>query len=173
MGSLLLRRGLTSTGVCKRCGAPETELQMLFHCPYAAQVWNLLPSTLKPSLMTIMTVDQLLQASRKMVSLPPTGVGDTPMFPWLLWTLWNNRNKLLFEDRDYSVEETVLKIIRDTKVWKGAQDSMLKKSNTLVQNGQLGSNLTAPQIDNSSGADAWILYADAAWNGLSGNCGLG
>lgn len=81
VGSLLLRLGLTSTGVCKRCGALETELHVLLHCPYAAQVWNLLLSTFKPSLMPITTVDQLLEASHRMVSLPPTGVGDTPMFP--------------------------------------------------------------------------------------------
>lgn len=173
VGSQLIRRGMTTAGVCRRCGSPETELQVLLQCPYAAQVWDLLPSNFKPFLLAITSISQLLQASRRMASLPPTGVGDTPLFPWLLWTLWTNRNKLLFEDKDYSVDETVLKIIKDARVWKGAQDSIIKKSNSLVQDGQLVTNSPAPHLENFSGTDDWRLFTDAAWNGLSGNCGLG
>lgn len=173
VGSQLIRRGMTTAGVCRRCGSPETELHVLLQCPYAAQVWDLLPSNFKPFPLAITSISQLLQASRRMASLPPTGVGDTPLFPWLLWTLWTNRNKLLFEDKDYSVDETVLKIIKDARVWKGAQDSIIKKSNSLVQDGQLVTNSPAPHLENFSGTDDWRLFTDAAWNGLSGNCGLG
>ncbi|KAG5386666.1 hypothetical protein IGI04_038136 [Brassica rapa subsp. trilocularis] len=39
----------------------------------------------------------------------------------------NNRNKLLFENKEYSVEETVLKILQDSRAWKGTIEANKKQ----------------------------------------------
>lgn len=174
VGSALLRRGVNTDGKCKRCGEIETELHVLFTCPFAKEVWKLFPCTLQPSRTTTASISQLLQACRRMVAPPPpTGVGDTPMYPWLLWTLWTNRNKLVFEDKTFTMEETVLKIVQDTKAWRNALDAVPKQSNSLVQCGQLCSNSSSLLNVNLPGTEAWKLFSDAAWNGATGNCGLG
>lgn len=86
VGSALSRRGMTSDTACKRCGAVESEIHVLLHCPFAAKVWDLTPSLSKPS-PSINTVPLLLQACSKSVNLPPTEL-CSPLFPWILWNLW-------------------------------------------------------------------------------------
>ncbi|KAH0868122.1 hypothetical protein HID58_075144, partial [Brassica napus] len=43
----------------------------------------------------------------RIVTLPPVGLGTTPISPWVIWNLWTNRNKLLFDDKEYTIDETV------------------------------------------------------------------
>lgn len=116
---------MTIDANCKRCGTLETEIHVLLHCPFASSVWSQLPCLhLPPSLPQIPdSITTLLDSCNKIVNLPPTGLGDVPMFPWVCWTLWTNRNKLLFENKDFSVAETVLKILQDSRAWKEAQES--------------------------------------------------
>lgn len=64
---------------------------------------------------------QLLQKASQLRSLPPTGIASTALFPWILWNLWQTRNKLLFEERFYSEKETSLKSITDAMAWYEAQ----------------------------------------------------
>ncbi|KAL0712276.1 hypothetical protein Bca4012_019254 [Brassica carinata] len=50
----------------------------------------------------------------------PLDRGNVPIFPWVLWTLWTNRKKLMFEDKEFTVEESILKVLQDARAWKGA-----------------------------------------------------
>lgn len=71
VGSVLESRGLAENLTCKRCGARETEIHVLFHCPFAARVWELAPCLFKPSADDTMSIASLLQDCRRMISLPP------------------------------------------------------------------------------------------------------
>ncbi|KAH0850737.1 hypothetical protein HID58_095284 [Brassica napus] len=100
----------------------------------------------------------------RVITLPPIGLGSTPISPWVLWTLWTNRNKLLFENKEYTVEESVLKILKDSKAWREAQES--KKCIPLPQNVDLSrhvSNPHVPQLLLVAGS-SWSVYSDAAWD---------
>lgn len=107
VGSVLQSRGLAMDVVCKKCGTIESELHVLLTCPFASKVWDLVPCLFKPSMENTENVSSLLQQCRKMLSLPPSGLGTTPLYPWILWILWTNRNKLRFEDRAFSEQDTV------------------------------------------------------------------
>lgn len=111
MGSALDARGMAVEPVCKRCGERETEIHVLFHCPVAVNVWELVPCLYKPSLQGVRSVAGLLKQCTRMVSLPPIGLGSTHLYPWILWLLWINRNKFVFENKVFSEEGTVLKAI--------------------------------------------------------------
>ncbi|WZZ92349.1 hypothetical protein YC2023_120928 [Brassica napus] len=165
VGTLLESRGLATSPVCKRCGARETELHVLLHCPFAERVWELMPCLHKPSASTITSVAQLLQHCGRMISLPPVGLGNTPLYPWILWILWTNRNKLTFENRLFSEENTILKAIKDARAWKAAQTCVEMPSipHSVVPN-------FSPPVTNSY---TWSSFSDAAWTSSSGNCGLG
>lgn len=136
VGSLLESRGLIITPTCRRCGAQETEIHVLLHCPFVLRVWELAPCIHKP-LLDISSVAQLLQQCRRMLSLPPTGLGATPLYPWILWTLWTNRNKLLFENLKFS-EENCLEINSRCPSLEGCSDTYRKAFFTT----RCGSNLT-------------------------------
>ncbi|CAN7121713.1 unnamed protein product, partial [Brassica rapa subsp. narinosa] len=61
VASVLQSRGLATDLVCKRCGAPETELHVFLRCPFAARVWNIVPSMFKPSVESTESIASLLQ----------------------------------------------------------------------------------------------------------------
>lgn len=109
--SALETRGIDVAHICKRCGNREIELHVLLSCPFASKVWNLVPCLFKPDVQNIHSIADLLTYCRRMVSLPTVGIGATPLYPWILWTLWVNRNQLVFENKFFSEESTVLKVI--------------------------------------------------------------
>lgn len=164
VGALLQSRGLSVEATCRRCGAVETEVHVLLHCPYAAHVWELIPGLHKPP-QDIESIAQLLQHCRRMVSLPPTGLGSTPLYPWVLWTLWTNRNKLLFENSTFSQKSAVLKAIQDARAWKAAQ--------THVEKPFIPHYVVPFSSIPTVNSYMWFSFSDAAWDSTSGNCGLG
>lgn len=165
VGSLLEACGLSVSPVCRRCGAQETGLHILLQCPFAVKVWDLLPCLHKPSHTNIESIAQLLLHCRRMISLPPIGLGSTPLYPWVLWGLWTNRNKLLFEDKSFSEECSVLKAIQDARAWKAAQTYVEKPSlpHYVVTYGSLP----------TANSYTWSSFSDAAWDSSTGNCGMG
>ncbi|XP_013739997.1 uncharacterized protein LOC106442922 [Brassica napus] len=72
IGDALARQGININTECKRCGKRETELHAFFQCPFAAKVWDLIPALHKPSTATA-TIHQLLEGSKKIINLPPSG----------------------------------------------------------------------------------------------------
>lgn len=167
VGSVLERRGLSVSTTCKRCGGHETELHVLLQCPFASKVWDLVPCLHKPDPQGTTSVSDLLQKCQQMISLPPLGLETTPLYPWILWILWTNRNKLLFDNRVFLEEDTVLKAIQDARAWKMAQASFDKPP--LPQN-------VVPSYANVLQAVysyTWSSFSDVAWDDSTGNCGLG
>ncbi|VVB12458.1 unnamed protein product [Arabis nemorensis] len=115
----------------------------------------------KPQPEDIETSSKLLQELVKMINLPPTGIGSTPLYPWLLWNLWKTWNQLVFENRSYSEEETLLKSIREAREWHQAQSHLTKpvKSATARPIPRL------PEVSNG--------FVDAAWIASTDDCRMG
>ncbi|XP_013728385.1 uncharacterized protein LOC106432094 [Brassica napus] len=88
-----------------------------------------------------------------------------PLYLWVLWGLWTNRNKLLFEDKSFSEECSVLKAIQDARAWKAAQTYVEKPSlpHYVVPYGSLP----------TANSYTWSSFSDAAWDSSTGNCGMG
>lgn len=55
------------------------------------------------------------------VVLPPIGLGNAILAPWIIWAIWKARNQKLFQNRTFSAQETVTKAICDAKEWATAQ----------------------------------------------------
>ncbi|XP_056850920.1 uncharacterized protein LOC130506757 [Raphanus sativus] len=105
VGANLLHRGIQVEGRCKRCGLIETERHVFLQCPFARRVWDLVPVMFKPDPSIITSPEALLQTSRRIVNLPPLGLGETDLYPWIFWYLWIGRNRLIFENREGSEQE--------------------------------------------------------------------
>lgn len=108
----LEKRGITSF-TCKKCGGEEDDAHVFLHCPFAKEVWSLVPIKHRPSASTETFLD-LLTETAEYTPLPPTGV-TAPLWPWVIWNLWKSRNKLVFENRNFTAAETALKCIKDAK----------------------------------------------------------
>ena len=83
VGSVLLMRGLHAEAKCKRCGELETPLHLFLTCLFAARIRDRIPALFKPDASTITSVSNLLISNMRMINLPPTGLGTSPIYPWL------------------------------------------------------------------------------------------
>ncbi|KAL0857920.1 hypothetical protein Bca101_063074 [Brassica carinata] len=125
VAELLIRRGMEVSPACKVCGELETIDHVLIHCPFAQKTWELSPIFYTGShdqTFPLTSLQQMLTIMPKVLNLPPSGVTCSPLSPWILWNLWTARNKRLFEDKLYTVEETLSKAIRDAKEWESAKE---------------------------------------------------
>ena len=162
LGSNLAKRGLCETASCRRCGLWEDEIHVFASCPFAAKVWDLAPGLHKPSHAAPNSVTHLLYGACLMRNLPPTGIGSTPLAPWIFWNLWKARNKLLFEDKHYTEHETILKAITDAREWFKAQTLVIKIPKPKFP-------ATAPRRN----LVQHCVHVDAAWLASSRRCGMG
>lgn len=98
VGERLLTRHINVDPKCKRCGSLESINYLLFHCPFAREVWRLSPfvESFDVSGLTDLRADWSEVHGQK--CLPAPGIIATPLVPWLLWSLWKARNKYVFEN---------------------------------------------------------------------------
>lgn len=164
-GENLQRRGFTTNVSCKRCGATESVMHMFFNCQYAQQVWNLAPINNAAHLAAQVNFEGALVGSRNTICLPPTGVSEN-VFPWICWHLWLSRNQLLFENRDISLAETILRSIASAREWISAQGTNAITSKV----GVLPTEIDHPPIGDQQLTRS---FTDAAWNKDTFTAGLG
>ena len=165
VGTLLATRGIDSELKCKRCGELETIHHLLLSCPFAAEVWFKAPLvTLVASVSPDLSLKAWLALHIKEGALPPLGLTSAPLTPWLLWNLWTARNKLIFEDKIYQVEEVILKAAADARAWEISNAMKLKKKQERISPAGTRLNPTpsccidgAWQETSSVGGMGWII----------------
>lgn len=94
VGETMLRRGILTEGNCKRCGELESTFHVMFACPMARKVWDLVPACMVPNLSSCATMGDVLNQCTKMTNLPPMGL-TSPLYPWIMWVLWTSRNQFM------------------------------------------------------------------------------
>ncbi|KAH0928121.1 hypothetical protein HID58_013848 [Brassica napus] len=133
--------------------------RLMFECPIARKVWDLVPAMAIPSRAVCNSLEDLLISCSRMTNLPPTGLSK-PLYPWLLWVLWTSRNQFLFEDKSFSETEMLTKAIRAAKEWQESLPPRKQNSVSNKDNVSSNSHYQVPEV-------ASILYSDAAWNASS------
>ncbi|XP_013639114.1 PREDICTED: uncharacterized protein LOC106344250 [Brassica oleracea var. oleracea] len=156
---------------CKRCGAHEDDLHVFLTCPFAEEVWNLLPVRIRPA-ASLLSMAELIKAGSTYTPLPPSGLSD-PMWPWVLWNLWKSRNQLMFENRGFSAQETALKCILDAKEWSSAQDHRDRRPLAPPLGPPSAPSTCRSVPPPSFPLDVLACKVDAAWDSSSGGCGIG
>ncbi|KAF2542128.1 hypothetical protein F2Q68_00031038 [Brassica cretica] len=116
----------------------------------------------KPVAGSVSTMRELLISNTKMINLPPTGLGLSPIYPTLYWHLWKNRNRLLFKDKYYTESELLLRVLKDVRCWEEA--SQTEKS------GRLTNTRSPPPPLPPTGLRC---FTDGAWDPASRNSGQG
>jgi len=125
-------------------------------------LWTHAPfkTILEPS--RILSLCSGIEASYRLINLPPTGLGAVPLAPWIFWTIWTARNKKLLEDRTISPPKALQQTIIQAREWSITQQTSSKPSPpTRVQ--------TIRKIDTSYTQ----IYTDAAWKAETKEAGFG
>ena len=162
VGENLRIRNINPLANCPHCGEDESCLHLFFLCPFALRTWEqaLFRTTLLASRITSMKMG--LEASRFLINLPPFGIGQGLLFPWILWNLWNCRNKLIFEQKHISSLDLISQSISQAKEWLGAQ--IQASSSQIVK-----SWIPPTEID----SDTVKCFTDASWREESLEAGFG
>ena len=157
VGANLRARGIEALGTCPHCGQVETTLHLFFHCRFAINFWNLAPfkNIFEPS--RILSLRSGIEASNRLITLPPSGLVEPPLAPWIFWTIWTSRNKKIFEDRSISAEEALLQTILSAREWINAQ-TPLPQPSPLWQSKETWSTDTGSSQ----------IFTDAAWKAEAG-----
>lgn len=122
VANTLKARGMKVDQLCQHCGLQDETLNhLLFTCDVARQVWALsnFPSPMNgfhPESIFV-NFHYLFQMSTN-IRVPKD---IRCCFPWILWFLWKNRNKLLFEGSEFKAEDIVHKAYDEAAVWFEAQ----------------------------------------------------
>ena len=117
----LQTRGIRIYDGCLLCGAEEETINhILFLCPYARQVWALsnVPIPSEGYKSTVHDNFKYLFSLRKNGKI---SVEIQAVFPWIIWFLWKNRNKLLFDGSIYPPELLIRQAYEDSTAWFLAQ----------------------------------------------------
>lgn len=80
VGETLLKHMIQVDGRCKKCGESESIEHVMFHCPFAKNIWSTVPELLVPNNTTVNSIGNLLQECTRMINLPPMGL-HVPLYP--------------------------------------------------------------------------------------------
>lgn len=163
LGENFQRRGLLSNIACPRCGDLETPMHAFFLCSFAQEVWQKAPITSMVQIDAADDFQSFLVKSRQIKCLPPTGI-TTPILPWLCWSLWIARNKLIFDDRKLTPSEVILSVLTSAREWVQAQDTIPQKHK--------GSPQAAPLHRDDRTRQITTCNTDASWNSTTRKAGL-
>ncbi|XP_048612061.1 uncharacterized protein LOC125586243 [Brassica napus] len=111
----------------------ETVDHLFISCQFATSVWEAAPFSNVQATLGTTHFTSALQASLKLVNLPPTGVHLVSLFPWIVWTIWLIRNQRIFHNREFDGRATLTKATTDAREWQQAQQEALAIREALLQ----------------------------------------
>lgn len=138
--ALSVNDGLRAKGMkvdvrCQRCGQEgESINHVLFTCPAARRVWAqscfLFPRRGFEHITLLENFNYLLSLP-KALKIPEELERS---FSWLLWMIWKNRNSFIFEGKEFSAEDTIMKVMEDSKQWFDAQKIEMTRNVAMEHN---------------------------------------
>lgn len=120
----LSARGMKVDPRCQRCGENgESINHVLFSCPAARVVWAISGFPFPPRGFEhhnlFENFEYLFSCGND--TKVPKEIGGA--FPWILWTLWKNKNAFIFEGKEYEAAATVKKAFEESMRWFEAAEN--------------------------------------------------
>ncbi|XP_013608089.1 PREDICTED: uncharacterized protein LOC106314815 [Brassica oleracea var. oleracea] len=102
VGELLVARQILPSAKCIRCECPESILHLFYHCPYAQKVWKLAPYAGDLDALQVPSFEMGWRRALNAAVLPPIGLSDCHLAPWIIASIWSTRNLLVFQKREFT-----------------------------------------------------------------------
>lgn len=126
VADVVLARGIKMDSRCQIYDLEGKSMNhALFTCSIARQVWSL---SLYPCPKIGFNEESIYENVHHLLSnvkgnqIP---VEISRSFPWILWYLWKNKNKFLFEGKSFMANDIVDKILEESECWFQAQNGLL------------------------------------------------
>lgn len=120
VGQNLLHRQVNDSIKCPHCQEDESVEHLFLSCPFAKKVWSLAPMNSTLNDVATLSIQDGILAANKLICLPPTGIGEGPLAPWIFWTIWTSRNQLIFSKKKITEEEALNIALIRAKEWQAA-----------------------------------------------------
>ena len=110
-------RGMHLDTVCKLCKqGVESIKHVLFECEIAQEMWSLAGFHQGPSI-TDNSLIGWLSSYLKLMSVESLPVSQRRAIPWVLWSIWKNRNKVMYADSQDSLASQVTQAGEEARTW--------------------------------------------------------
>nr|VDD37257.1 unnamed protein product [Brassica oleracea] len=137
-GALAVKERLRSRGIqlnitCSSCNNGVEDIgHVLFHCPFAQEVWALSSIPMPPSgawsRSIFLNLHHLINCGKRKSQAPETG----QVFPWILWHIWKARNAFCFEHTRLYPAVILDKALVEAEVWRELQVPTLQRTSQVV-----------------------------------------
>ncbi|XP_010513204.1 PREDICTED: uncharacterized protein LOC104789164 [Camelina sativa] len=156
----LAHRGVRCDDMCLRCGSEvETINHALFECVRSRLIWELSPVQLSLTGFPFGSVYSNLDYLYSNTFSNSGGSGICYMLPWILWTIWKDRNNKVFQGIEAEPMDIINQALNDKLFWEEAKSF---SANYLVPQPPL-------EVRNSS----IRCQVDGSWKGSDPLEGLG
>lgn len=139
VGTILMRRGITTNAQCKRCCQDNESIEHLFFtCPYVQALWRGIQNLHRDICNPSSSLQNRFQAIIECYNNHWLSDLERQLPIWILWRIWKSRNILVYQQRGSSWHQDLVKAVTEAKEWV-----------TITSNGSLEQNLQRPQrVDN-------------------------
>ncbi|KAF3596365.1 hypothetical protein DY000_02023871 [Brassica cretica] len=137
-GALAVKERLRSRGIqlnvtCSSCNNGGEDIgHVLFHCPFAKEVWSLSSIPMPPSGVwsrsVFLNLLHLINCGKRRSQAPETGL----VFPWILWQIWKARNAFCFEHIRLDPVVVLDKALVEAEVWRELQAPAAQRSSQVL-----------------------------------------
>lgn len=107
VGERLLERHVPIDACCKRCGESKSIAHLFFQCQFARDVWSLPPFATELEISGTIDLAAVWPSLCSKTCLPLSGITSKALAPWILWSIWKNRNKFFFEGHSVSPRDAL------------------------------------------------------------------
>ncbi|CAN7014873.1 unnamed protein product [Brassica rapa subsp. trilocularis] len=137
-GALAVKERLRSRGIqlnvtCSSCNNGAEDIgHVLFHCPFAKEVWALSSIPMPPSGVwsrsVFLNLLHLINCGKRRSQAPETGL----VFPWILWQIWKARNAFCFEHIRLDPAVVLDKALGEAEVWIELQAPAARRTSQVL-----------------------------------------
>lgn len=161
VGERLTDRHIPVDARCKRCGESESIIHLFAQCPFSTKIWSLTPVDRDLDFSGMIDLVEIWNSISSVQCLPPSGITSKSLAPWILWSIWKARNKLVFENFSGSSEDILSSALSMAREWEISQG----KEPQLRDSRQPSLRQVSPGTT--------VIRTDAAWSPTRTATGLG
>ena len=172
----LRKRKIHADDTCQRCGESiETINHLLFECRISREIWE--QAMFQATSGNFIIQNNFAQNLKFLQSFTKNQREDVSFFPFLGWRIWKTRNDLQFNNKRWSIPDTITKALLDRQQWiESLAANPRKPSVNQPPESRIASKRTDPRNafkDIIHKANTYVCFVDGSWSSPTDYAGIG